>query len=51
MSEPKKTTYQVITDDGTVEYETDSLDRAIGYAECLKEQSDVKAKISQVILV
>lgn len=51
MTEPKKTTYQVINEEGTVEYTTDNLDRAIGYAECMKEQMDTKVSISQVILV
>lgn len=51
MTEPKKTTYQVINEEGTVEYTTDNLERAIGYAECMKEQMDTKVSISQVILV
>lgn len=51
MTEPKKTTYQVINEEGTVEYTTDTLDKAIGYAECMKEQMDTKVSISQVILV
>lgn len=52
MTEPKKTEYLVINlDDDQVIYRTESIDKAEGYAECMREQCEVKCLVSQIVRV